>query len=74
MNNRWQQLFEAVKYINENFGADIISDLKRLKGLFMDLAPDCAKEMNALLNILSEQVIIKSLVEVGQTDEGKIAE
>lgn len=74
MNKKWQQLFESVKYINEKFGADILYDLKRLKGLLMDLAPDCDKEMNALLNILSEQVIVKALTQERQTDKEKIAE
>ena len=57
----WQELFNALDYIHDNFDVGVMNEPNKVRTLLLDLAPGAKKESKVLLNILSEQELIKRI-------------
>lgn len=57
MNDKWGKLYAALKDINNNYGADIVSAPNKVKNLLLDFAPGIPNEVKAFSNVICEQDI-----------------
>lgn len=57
MNDKWGKLYAALKDINNNYGADIVSAPNKVKNLLLDFAPSIPNEVKAFSNVICEQDI-----------------
>ena len=57
----WQELFNALDYIHDNFDVGVMNEPNKVRTLLLDLAPGAKKESKVFLNILSEQELIKRI-------------
>lgn len=57
MNDKWEKLYAALKDINNNYGADIVSAPNKVKNLLLDFAPGIPNEVKTFSNVICEQDI-----------------
>jgi len=57
----WADIYKALRYVHNTYGADIVTETLKIRSLLLDLAPTAKKEINIFINILSEQDIIRRI-------------
>ena len=61
MNDKWGKLYAALKDINNNYGADIVSAPNKVKNLLLDFAPSIPNEVKAFSNVICDSFEKSSL-------------
>jgi len=59
INSNWSEVFNAIEFINTNYGIDIVSEPQKIKSLLLDLAPNSKQESKIFTYVLLEQELIK---------------
>ncbi len=57
----WTDIYKALEYVYNTYGADILTEPTKIKSLLLDLAPAAKKEAKIFINILSEQDLIRRI-------------